>query len=54
MDQKSIIASPDVSLEVVKVETLLILLDNHFDLLLESGDPVSRWVFSGLDVLQEV
>ena len=45
---------PEVSLEVVVVETLLILLENLFDLLLELGDPVSRWMFSGLDLLQRV
>ena len=37
---------PAVSLEVVEMETLLIILENLFDLLLELGDPVSRWMFS--------
>ena len=37
---------PEVSLEVMEVETLLILLENLFDLPLELGDPVSRWMFS--------
>ena len=49
MDQESFLASPASgyeSLEVVKVEILLILLENLFDLLLELGVPVSRWMFS--------
>ena len=41
-----------MSLEVVKVETLMILQENLFDLLLELGDPVSRWMFSVPDLLQ--
>ena len=43
---------PEVSLEVVK-ETLLILQENLCDLLLELDIPVSRWMFSDLDLLQE-
>ena len=43
---------PDMSLEVVEVETLLILLENLFDLLLELGVPVSRWVFSVTGLFQ--
>ena len=35
-----------MSLEVVEVETLLILQENLFDRLLELDDPVSRWMFS--------
>ena len=42
-----------MSLEVVEEETLLILLENIFDLLLDLGDPVSRWVFSVPDLLQK-
>ena len=38
----------DTSLEVVE-ETLLSLQENLFDLLLELGGPVSRWMFSGLN-----
>ena len=44
---------PEVSLEGVEVETLLILQENLIDLLLELGDPVSRWMFSVPDLLQE-
>ena len=40
-------------MEVVEVETLLILQENLFDLLLELGDPVSRWMFSVPDLLQQ-
>ena len=39
--------------EVVE-ETLLILQENQRDFLLKLDDPVSRWMFSGLDLLQEV
>ena len=42
-----------MSREVVE-ETLLILQENQRDFLLELDDPVSRWMFSGLDLLQEV
>ena len=42
---------PEVSLEVVE-ETLLILLENQGDFLLELVAAVSRWMFSGLDLLQ--
>ena len=42
-----------MSLEVVEVETLLILPENFFDLLLELGGPVSRWMFTVPDLLQE-
>ena len=45
---------PDMSLEVVKVETLLILQENLFDLLLELGGPVSRWMFSVPDLFQQI
>ena len=45
---------PDVSLEVVKVETLLILQENFFDLLLELGGPTSRWIFSVPALLQQI
>ena len=45
---------PEVSLEVVEVETLLILQENLFDFLLELGVPVSRWVFSVPDLLQQI
>ena len=41
-----------MSLEVVE-ETLLILQENLRDFLLELDVPVSRWMFSGLDLLQE-
>ena len=53
MNQISFLAS-EVSLEVVEVETLLILLENFFDLLLELGDPVPRWMFSVPDLLQRI
>ena len=43
-----------MSLEVVEVETLLILQENLFDLLLELGGPVSRWMFSAPDLLQQI
>ena len=43
-----------MSLEVVEVETLLIILENPFDFLLELGDPVSRWMFSVPDLLQQI
>ena len=45
---------PEVSLEVVEEETLLILRENLFDFLIELDVPVSRWVFSSLDLLQKV
>ena len=45
---------PEVSLEVVEVETLLILPENLFYLLLELGDPVERWMFSVPDLLQRI
>ena len=41
----------EVSLEIVEVETLLIILENLFDLLLELGAPVSWWMFSVPDLL---
>ena len=41
---------PEVSLEVMEEETLLILQENLVDLLLELGVPVSRWVFSVPDL----
>ena len=43
---------PEVSLEVVE-ETLLILQENLFSLLLEMGDPVSKWMFSVPDLFQK-
>ena len=43
-----------MSLEVVEVETLLILHENLSDLLLELGDTVSRWTFSVPDLLQRI
>ena len=42
-----------MSLEVVE-ETLLILQENLFDLLLELGGPVSKWRFSVPDLLQQI
>ena len=42
-----------MSREVVE-ETLLILQENPRDFVLELVDAVSRWMFSGLDLLQEV
>ena len=51
VDQKSLIASP--SREVVE-ETLLIPQENQGDFLLELYAAVSRWMFSGLDLLQRV
>ena len=42
-----------MSREVVE-ETLLILQENQGDFLLELVDAVSRWMFSGLDLFQEV
>ena len=44
---------PEMSLEVVE-ETLMILQENLRVFLLELGDPVSRLVFSGPDLLREV
>ena len=44
---------PEVSREVVE-ETLLILQENLRALVLELVDAVSRWMFSGPDLLQEV
>ena len=46
--------NPEVNLEEAEVETLLILLQNLFDLLLELGDPVSRWMFSVPDLHQRI
>ena len=43
-----------MSLGVVKVETFLILQENLFDILLELGGPVSRWMFSVPDLLQQI
>ena len=42
-----------MSLEVVE-ETLVILQENQGDFLLELVAAVSRWMFSGLDLLQGV
>ena len=42
-----------MSLEVVE-ETFLILQESQYYSLLEFVDAVSRWMFSGLDLLQEV
>ena len=42
----------EVSLEVVKVETLLILQESQRDHLLEVVDAVPRWMFSSPDLLQ--
>ena len=42
-----------MSHEVVEEETLLILQENPFDLLLELGDPVSRWMFSVPDLFRK-
>ena len=44
---------PETSREVV-VEILLILQENQGDFLLELVAAVSRWMFSGLDLLQGV
>ena len=44
---------PEMSHEVVE-ETLLILQKNLSDLLLDLSAAVSRWMFSGLDLLQKV
>ena len=57
MDQKSFRFSrlPEMSLEnVVVVETLLILLGNLDDVLLELEDPLSSWIFSVPDLLQKI
>ena len=43
---------PDMSLGGVEVEYILILLENLFDLLLELGGPVPRWMFSV--ILQQI
>ena len=43
----------EMSREVVE-ETLLVLQENLSDLLLELGAPVSKWMFSGLDLLQRI
>ena len=43
---------PEVSLEVVEEENLLILQENSFDFLLELGAP--KWVFSVPDPIQKV
>ena len=53
MDQKSFIASPEMSHEVVE-ETLLILQESPRDNLHELVAAVPRWMFSGPDLLQEV
>ena len=55
MDHKSSIASlhPEMSLEVVE-ETLLILQESQYYSLLELVDAAPRWMFSGLELLQEV
>ena len=45
---------PEVSLEEVEVETLLTLQEKLFDLLLELGVPVSRWMFSVPDFLHQI
>ena len=44
---------PETSREVVE-ETLLIVQENQDDFLLELVAAVSRWMFSGLDLLQGV
>ena len=56
MDQKSYFASPASASESGGggSETLLILKENPFDFLLQLSDPVSRWMFSVPDLLQEV
>ena len=38
----------------MEVETLLIIQENLFDLLLELGGPVSKWMFSVPDLLQQI
>ena len=43
-----------ISLEVVEVETLLILQENLHEFLLELDVPKSRWMFSVPDLLQKV
>ena len=43
-----------MSLEVVEVETDLIPLENLFGLLLELDGPVSKWMFSVPDLLQQI
>ena len=43
-----------MSLEVVKVETLLILQENQSNFLLELGGPVPRWMFSVPDLSQPI
>ena len=53
-NHESLHRHPELSLEVVEVETLLILQENLFDLLLELGDPVSRWIFSVPDLHQQI
>ena len=54
MDQNylSLHRHPKVSLEVVEVGTVLILLENQRDLLIELDVPVSRWMFSVPDLFQ--
>ena len=42
-----------MSRDVVE-ETLLILQENQRDFLLELDDPVTKWMFSSLDLLQGV
>ena len=44
----------DISLEVMEVETLLILQGNPFDFLLELDVPLSRWMFSIPDLLRQI
>ena len=43
-----------MNLKDVKVETLQILQENLFDLFLELGGPVSKWMFSVPDLLQRI
>ena len=54
MDQKHLLLHrhPELSREEVE-ETLLILQENQRDFLLELDVPVSRWMFSVLDLFQE-
>ena len=47
-----VLRHPEMSHETVVKETLLILQENFFDLLLELGGPVSRWMFSVPNLLQ--
>ena len=43
-----------MSRQVVEETLLMILQENQRDFLLELVAAVSRWMFSGLDLLQEV